>query len=61
MLIDKELKKTDLQEMTGISWSSITKLSKGERVGMEVLMKICEVLKCDIGDIVEFVRDNEIE
>lgn len=40
LLIDKDMKKKDLQSAAGISWSSVTKLSKGETVSMEVLMKI---------------------
>ena len=40
MLIDKDMKKKDLQAAAGISWASVTKLSKGESVSMEVLMKV---------------------
>jgi DNA-binding Xre family transcriptional regulator len=36
-------------------------MSKGETVSTEVLMKVCKVLKCDIGDIVEFIDDGEME
>ena len=50
------MKKKDLQALSGISWSSMTKLSKGETVSMEILMKICRVLKCDIGDIMELLQ-----
>ena len=55
LLIDKDMKKKDLQAVSGISWSSMTKRSKGETVSMEILMKICQVLKCDIGDIIELL------
>ena len=55
LLIDKDMKKKDLQALSGISWSSMTKLSKGETVSMEILRKICQVLKCDIGDIMELL------
>ena len=55
LLIDKDMKKKDLQALSGISWSSMTKLSKGETVSMEILMKIFQVLKCDIGDIMELL------
>lgn len=55
LLIDKDMKKKDLQAMSGISWSSITKMSKGENVSMDVLMKICQTLNCDVGDIIEMV------
>ncbi len=56
LLIDKDMKKKDLQAMSGISWSSITKLSKGETVSMDVLMKICQTLDCDIGDVMELLQ-----
>ena len=61
ILIDKDMKKKDLQASAGISWASVTKLSKGERVSMEVLMKICKTLNCDIGDIVELIPTDENE
>ena len=57
ILIDKDLKKKDLQAAAGISWASVTKLSKGETVSLEVLMKICKVLGCDIGDIMELIPE----
>lgn len=57
MLIDKDMKKKDLQAVSGVSWASITKLSKGETVSMDVLIKICKVLECDIGDIMEVILD----
>ena len=40
ILIDKDMKKKDLQAAAGISWASVTKLSKGETVSMEVLMEL---------------------
>ena len=57
ILIDKDMKKKDLQAAAGISWASVTKLSKGETVSLEVLMKICKVLGCDIGDIMELIPE----
>ena len=57
ILIDKDMKKKDLQAAAGISWASVTKLSKGETVSLEVLMKICNVLSCDIGDIMELIPE----
>ena len=61
ILIDKDMKKKDLQAAAGISWASVTKLSKGETVSMEVLMKVRKTLNCDIGDIMELIptEDNE--
>ena len=55
MLIDKDMRQKDLISKAGISWSSITKLSRGDTVSLEVLMKICKALECDIGDIVELI------
>lgn len=57
LLIDKDMKKKDLQASSGISWASVTKLSKGESVSMEVLIKVCKALNCDIGDIMELIPD----
>jgi DNA-binding Xre family transcriptional regulator len=59
ILIDKDMKKKDLQKVAGVSWASVTKLSKGENVSMEILIKICKALECDIGDIVQLVPDEE--
>ena len=55
ILIDKDMKKKDLQVAAGMSWASVTKLSKGETVSMEVLMKVCKALDCNIGDIMDFI------
>lgn len=59
ILIDRDMKKKDLQAKAGISWASVTKLSKGETVSMEVLMKVCKTLNCDIGDIMELIPTEE--
>ena len=59
ILIDKDMKKKDLQAEAGISWASVTKRSKGETVSMEVLMKVCKTLNCDIGDIMELIPTEE--
>ena len=53
LLIDKDLKKQDLRIMARISSSSMAKLSKGENIQTDVLVKICRVLQCDFGDIME--------
>ncbi|WP_286209294.1 helix-turn-helix domain-containing protein [Dubosiella newyorkensis] len=54
ILIDKELKKYQLRELAHISSNTMAKLGKNEPVNMSILLKICEVLNCDIGDICEF-------
>lgn len=55
LLIDKDMKKKDLQASSGVSWASITKMSKNETVSMDVLMKVCKTLNCNIGDIVDLL------
>ena len=59
LLIDKDMKKKDLQAEAKISWASVTKMSKGENVSMDVLLKVCKALNCNIGDIVDAVSDEE--
>lgn len=58
LLIDKGIKKKELCEMAEISATSIAKLGHGGNVNSEVLLKICNALNCDVGDIMEFVRDD---
>ena len=53
MLIDRGLKKRELQEMSEVSATSIAKLGRIENVTTEVLLRICESLDCDIQDIME--------
>lgn len=57
LLIDKELKKKDLQRMSGVSAASITKLAKNENVNTEIIEKVCLALRCDVGDIMEITKD----
>lgn len=59
LLIDKDLLKKDLRAMTGVSTTTMSRLSKDENVSTEILSKICTVLNCDIGDIIEYVPDKE--
>ena len=58
LIIDKGINKTQLREMTGITTNILAKLGKNESVQIEVLAKICEVLKCDLTDIVEIKKSN---
>ena len=60
LLIDKNMNKGDLQRAAGISASSIAKLSKGENVQTDLLVKICVALKCDTSEIMEFEKSNAI-
>ena len=55
LLIDRDLKKKDLREMAGISPSTIAKLGRNENINTEVIIKICQALKCDICDVMQLV------
>ncbi|MCL6558020.1 MAG: helix-turn-helix transcriptional regulator [Firmicutes bacterium] len=57
LLIDRDMKKKDLQKAAALSSTTITKLSNHENVSMDVLKKICSALNCDIGDIMEIIPD----
>ncbi len=54
LLIDKDMKKTDLLSIANISANILAKMNKGENVSMDSLQKICKALECDVGDIVTF-------
>lgn len=57
LLIDRDMKKKDLQKAAGISSASITKLGKNENVNTEIIEKICIALNCDVGDVMEMTED----
>lgn len=59
LLIDKNMMKKDLMELTKINSSTIAKMGRGEPVSLAVLGRICERLNCNIGDLVDFVRDDK--
>lgn len=58
-LIDKEIKKTELSELAGVSMTSIAKLGKNENVNTDILNKICSALNCDVADIMEYSPDRK--
>lgn len=59
LLIDRDLKKKDLCELSGVSSTSIAKMGRNENVNTDILVKICDALNCDISDIAEIVSDEE--
>lgn len=54
-LIDLNMKKKELKELTGIGSTTLTKLNKNEPVSMEVMIKICIALKCNIGEVMDVI------
>ncbi|MEI7885594.1 MAG: helix-turn-helix transcriptional regulator [Clostridia bacterium] len=60
LLIDKGMKRSELRKAINLSPNTLTKLSNNEYVSMEVLVKICCRLNCDIGDIMEIINCTNI-
>ena len=58
-LIDHDLSNTDMMLRANISTNVLARLGKGAPVSMESMEKICKILNCNIGDVMEFVPDNE--
>ena len=56
LLIDREMQKKELCALAGISTATISKMTKGENVTTDTLIKICTALQCDITDILELVE-----
>lgn len=61
LMIDRDMKKKDLQSATGISASSISKLSRDEYVSMDVLARICAVFRVQFSDVAEIIYENKEE
>lgn len=59
LLIDKNINKTQLCELAGISTNIMSKLGKNETVQIENLAKICNVLNCKVEDVVEFIKEEQ--
>lgn len=57
LLIDKKMNRTALKNLAGISFNVLAKMNRSEFVSLESLYKICNVLGCDIGDIMEFDKN----
>ena len=57
LLIQKDISTATLRKDVGLSTGTMSKLNKGEEVALTVLMRLCDYLDCDIGDICEVLRD----
>lgn len=58
LLIDKKMTRTELKEAAGVSFNVLAKMGKDEFISMESLCKICAVLDCNVGDIMEFRHED---
>ena len=59
LLIDRDMKKKDLLASAGISQSSLSKMRRNENVNMDILVRVCTALNCDIGEIMEIVKKDK--
>ena len=59
LLIDRNLKKTEFAKEVGISGNTLAKLSKNDTISMDSIVRICRYLKCDVGDIMEVLPEND--
>lgn len=61
LLIDKNMNRQALKEISGISTTSIAKLGRGDNITTAVLLKICNALECDLSDIMELIENDTIQ
>ncbi len=59
MLAEREMSKVELRKLAGIAPATFTKLRRNQEVTLSILLRIAEVLDCDVGDMVSFVRNEE--
>lgn len=57
LLIDKGMTKTQMRLQADISTTTLAKLGKNETVSMDVLLKICKLLDCNVGDIMDVINE----
>ncbi len=59
LLIEKDMSKTELRKLSGITTNTLAKMGKKEPVPLEALGKICSVLHCELEDIVQYVPNSD--
>jgi DNA-binding Xre family transcriptional regulator len=59
MLAEREMSKAELRKLAGIAPATFTKLRRNQEVALSVLLKIADVMNCDAGDMMTFVKDND--
>jgi len=60
LLIEKDISKPQFRKDLNLATGTMSKLNKGEEVALSILLRICEYLNCDIGDICEVVRAEKL-
>ena len=61
LLIDRDMKKKDLEQLANVSHYTVSKMRRGQNVTTEILERICTTLGCSLDDIMEFVSETENE
>ena len=59
MLIDRDMSRTEMRLKAGISTKTLAKLGKNENVNTEILVKICQALRCNVDEIMDIVEQRE--
>jgi len=59
LMIDLNMNKTQLRREAGLSTNIIAKLSKNEAVSMDTILRICDALQCNVGDIIDAIIESE--
>ena len=59
LLIDKGMTKTALQKAADMSSTTLAKLGKNEPISMDVLLRICKVLDCDVSNVMEVIKEEQ--
>lgn len=59
MLAEREMSKVELRKLAGIAPATFTKLRRNQEVALSVLMRIAEVLDCDAGDMMSFIKESD--
>jgi len=61
LLAEREMSKAELRKLAGIAPATFTKLGRNQEVALSVLLRIAEVLNCDAGDIMSFIRETDMK
>ena len=59
MCAEREISKADLRKQAGLSSATFTKLRKNQEVTLGVILKIADVLNCNAGDMMDFIKDED--
>ena len=59
ILLDRDMKKKDLENLAGLSHYTMSKMSRDENVTTDVLGRICKALDCKVEDIMDFIPEEQ--